>query len=326
MNLDEVAFLNRQLASMLKHGLPLEGALRELAREVAAGAFRSELECLARELESGEGLEAALARRTLPAAYRTLIVAGARSGNLPGVLLLAADHFERSHSLQMRLRSAVLYPALVLVLMLICAVSLLALKEQTASAMADLIGASHRFQFGTVHLVLGFYFCVPLLYLAAVSTPPLRRLAIWWVPGFRDASISSLSYTVELLLRSGVPLPEALDLVGTLVGNTPASETVGLWRRRVAEGVQSPKDLFSGSDGSPFPALFPWLVTCGGQDLAAGFSLAARFFRERADHRLELIVNAITPVLLVILAFMSLSVFSPIFNSVLRISESLGSD
>lgn len=326
MNLDEVAFLNRQLASMLKQGLPLEGALRELAGEVAAGTLRRELESLAGELESGSGLEAALARRKLPEAYRTLMAAGARSGNLPGVLLLAADHFERSHSLQMRLRGAVFYPALVLVLMLICSVSLLALKEQTAAAMAALVGGTHRFGFGIVHLVIGFYFSVPLFFLAAVSAPPLRRQAIWWIPGFRDASISTLSNTVELLLRGGVPLPEALDVVGTLVRDTPASATVGHWRRRVSEGVQSPKDLFSSGDSGPFPALFPWLVTCGGQDLAAGFSMAARFFRERADHRLELIVNAITPVLLVILALMSLSVFSPIFNSVLRISEALGSN
>ena len=63
MKYDEFAFLNQQLAAMLRDGIPLEGALKRLCAEMRQGALRSELEKLEADLARGEPLQKALTAR-----------------------------------------------------------------------------------------------------------------------------------------------------------------------------------------------------------------------------------------------------------------------
>jgi type II secretory pathway component PulF len=93
MNHDEFAFFNQQLASMLRDGIPLEGAIKQLCAGMKTGTLRAELELLERELADGTPLPAALARRKLPVFYLRMLELGARSNDLPGVLTLLADHY-----------------------------------------------------------------------------------------------------------------------------------------------------------------------------------------------------------------------------------------
>ena len=88
MKYDEFAFLNQQLAAMLRDGIPLEGALKRLCAEMRQGALRLELEKLEADLARGEPLEKALADRQLPDLYKRLLLVGAKSNDMPGVLNL----------------------------------------------------------------------------------------------------------------------------------------------------------------------------------------------------------------------------------------------
>ncbi|MCI0536967.1 MAG: type II secretion system F family protein, partial [Verrucomicrobiales bacterium] len=83
---DEFAFLNLQLAGMLRSGIPLEGALRQLCATLRRGTLRRELEILEADLAEGIPLNDALAPRRLPDFYRQMILVGVRSNDLPGVL------------------------------------------------------------------------------------------------------------------------------------------------------------------------------------------------------------------------------------------------
>src|SRR4051812_14162072 len=102
MNYDEFAFFNQQLAAMLRDGIPLEGALKQLSAGMKDQALHAEITRLEADLGSGTPLKDALARRALPPLYIRMVEIGARSNDLPGVLILLADHYQRANTLWTR--------------------------------------------------------------------------------------------------------------------------------------------------------------------------------------------------------------------------------
>src|SRR4051794_21648559 len=104
MNYDEFAFFNQQLASMLRDGVPLEGALKQLCQDMRSGPLRHEMEALHGDLTRGTPLQEALSRRNLPPFYRAMVDIGVRSNDLPGTLIMLADYYHRSNALWMRLK------------------------------------------------------------------------------------------------------------------------------------------------------------------------------------------------------------------------------
>src|SRR4051794_37825195 len=114
MRQDELAFINLQLAGMLKSGIPLEGALRQLCSTMRHGGLQSELQKLEADLAKGLPLRDALAARQLPDLYRRMILVGTQSNDLPGVLTLLADHYQRSNAIATRLKGLMVYPAIVM--------------------------------------------------------------------------------------------------------------------------------------------------------------------------------------------------------------------
>src|SRR4051812_26570553 len=114
MSHDEFAFANQQLAAMLREGIPLEGAILRLAKGMKRGAHRSALLDVEQQLRNGVAFETAVYNAKLPEFYCELVRIGARSGDLPGALTLAADYYRRSGAIWTRLRALLTYPALVL--------------------------------------------------------------------------------------------------------------------------------------------------------------------------------------------------------------------
>src|SRR5689334_6524213 len=114
MNHDEFAFFNQQLAAMLRDGIPLEGALKQLSADMREGPLRAEIQLLEQDLARGTPLKAALAQRQLPEFYRRMVDIGARSNDLPGMLTLLADHYHRANALWTRLKGLMVYPLLVI--------------------------------------------------------------------------------------------------------------------------------------------------------------------------------------------------------------------
>src|SRR5689334_7190774 len=118
MNYDEFAFFNQQLATMLRDGIPLEGALRQLSAGMRSGPLRAQIEELESDLAKGAPLKEALARRSLPPFYLRMVEIGARSKDLPGMLTLLADYYQRANALLTRLKGLMVYPLIVIIVAL----------------------------------------------------------------------------------------------------------------------------------------------------------------------------------------------------------------
>src|SRR5262245_50022364 len=115
MNLERFAYLNQQLAGMLKAGIPLEGALPKLCATLPGGDLQAELKALETDLAQGTPLRATLAPRQLPEFYKQMLLVGAQSNDLPALLTLLADHYQKLSFAWTRLKGLMLYPLIVLV-------------------------------------------------------------------------------------------------------------------------------------------------------------------------------------------------------------------
>lgn len=328
MKLDEFAFVNQQLAGMLKSGLPLEGALRQLATSLERGDLKTELTALEADLAKGTPLPDALARRNLPDLYRRMMLVGVKSGDLPGVLVMLADYYGRMDTLWMRLKGLMVYPAIVLgclcVLSVALALGLSAMALGESGMVVAMLG--EQANQGPVRFMIWFppgtLLVLAMIFGAVFFVPALRRWATWHLPPFREASFARLAGAFQIMLRHGCPLPEAIALAQQLeAGSALAPELAG-WQRALGEGRGKPGDFLPAE--SQFPPLFRVLLVEAGDDLARGFARAAEAYQARATARAEMLLHAALPVAVLVLGGLVLTqLFGP-FTALVNVMNSLG--
>ncbi len=310
MKLDEFAFVNQQLAGMLRAGIPLEGALRRTCETLQAGALRVELGQLEAELKRGTPLGQALAARQLPEFYTRMLEIGARGQDLPSLLTLLADYYQRVHLTWVRLKGLIFYPAVVLgvsfAVSLLVAVIFSEFGREMQSTLSTMGGGTVSGVPSTWALVqAGLWLPVSMIGLLAAMillvafVPRWREQAKWRLPGFREARLSNLASAMAVLLQNGASPGEAVGLVNQLEAGSPAGADVAHWRERMADGRTRFEDIAAG--GVVVPPLFVWLVAASGENWIEGFRHAADVYFERAVQRAELVLYAVLPVSVVAL-------------------------
>jgi type II secretory pathway component PulF len=327
MKSDEFAFFNQQLAAMLRDGIPLEGALKRLCQDMRSGALRNELQALEADLAKGTPMAEALVPRQLPELYKRMVLVGVKSGDLPGALTMLADYFQRQSNVWTRLKSMMTYPLIVMFAAFLISIVL-------ASAWQFVIGPSFKdiyggmgvqlpgatvFAFETLHsiwifpVITGGIFALAM---AVIFLPPLRGKFLWRLPAFKEATVSRLAGALELLLKNGVSLPEAVGLVEKLEPHAATAADLRQWQLRLAAGTMKFSELAAG--GRMIPPLFVWIVAGAGENLVDGFRRAAEVYHSRALYRTEVSLFAVLPLASLFLgavvisqAFLVIAMFLP---------------
>ena len=324
MKNDEFAFFNQQLAAMLRDGIPLEGALRRLCGEMRRGTLRDELQALEADLAKGTPIADALPGRRLPELYKRMLLAGVKSGDLPGALTMLADYFQRQSSLWVRLKGLMVYPLIVLSIafLLSCFLSFI-LGAFIWNNLQSLVGRP------TIPAVSAGLWMSPVFIgltlvaiLVGIAITPARRMLRWRLPAFREASLAQVASAMWLMLKNGVPLDDALALVEELEKGTSAEREIGQWRRRLASGHGKFSEMATVS--KTFPPLFTWTIAQSGEDLTAGFRHAAELFHSRALYRSELLLYSALPCSILALAAMIMSQIQPVFAALVAFLNALG--
>lgn len=323
---DAFAFFNQQLAVMLRQGVPLEGALRHLARDLREEPLRTEVQFLESDLSKGNPLKEALARRNLPELYKRMVELGVRSNDLPGVLTLVADHYHRVNVTWTRLKGLMVYPLLVLAVALVLSV----LLSSVLAKFLAVFDSSANLGFSSpppmpafaVWLPPAFVIVLVVAVTAGLLVPSWRGRLRWSVPGFRDASLAQVASVMSLMLRRGASLSEALALARGLEARTPAAAALARWQKAVEEGRGKPAEW--PAENRPFPPLFGWLLQQGGEDPAGGFQKAAEVYQARAGYRVELALYGALPLSILLLAQMLIWQVMPLFRNLVWFMNMLG--
>lgn len=333
MKLDEFSFVNQQLAGMLKSGIPLEGALKQLCATMRRGALRGEIERLEADLTQGVPLAEAVARRKLPEFYVAMLRVGIQSNDLPGVLNLVADHYQQTHALWTRLKGLMIYPVIVL-----CAAigfsaflswGFTAFVQEYGLVFSDMMPGESLSPAARLALSMG-QLRVPLIGLGILLLSVLIVLVVpgiwsglrWKLPVFREGNLAQTAASLGLLIEKGCSLDKALALLEQMESSPSARSDFARWRGELAEGRVKFTNLANGS--KVFPPLFVWLVAGAGENLAGGFRRAAGVYHARAMHRAEMLLNAALPVSILILGGVILLQFLPMLLFMASISSSVG--
>lgn len=341
MKTDAFAFFNQQLAAMLRDGLPLEGALQRLSAEMSDATLKSEVTALETDLRQGIPLPEAIGRRDLPEFYQRMVVVGVQSNDLPGVLILLADYYQRQHTTWTRLKGLLIYPLIVLLAAfgLSLVISILwghviwpSLASLYTPGIWGIFGSNSVPLFTRLASQLWappLLFALALLLIGAVGVNRRLRAKVFWrLPAFRDASVAQTASALGIMLKSGVTLRDALALLEELERGNPAGKDIAIWRSRLAAGCGKFSEI--AKDSRTFPALFIWMVANSGADLAAGFKRAADIYHGKFQRHTETLLYAVLPAALVALGlmiaaqgYMAISSIAPFLKALISVDSGM---
>ena len=238
----EIASLCRELALLLHAGVRAGDGLALLAEEEPEAQRRKQLEEMARQVDDGASLGEALAGQGLFPAYVTgLVTVGERSGRTEEALNALSVYYEQRDQLDRQVRSALLYPSVLLVLMLVVIVVLLAkvlpvFDQVYASLGGELTGVAGGLltlgrALDAAMPVLCAVLGVVVIFLAVFSLSGgfRERLLAFWQRRFGDRGVSRrlndarFAQAMAMGLQSGLPMEETLELAAGLLSQTPAA-------------------------------------------------------------------------------------------------------
>lgn len=253
LTMDDLVALNDEIRALARAGVPLDRGLRSMARDLP-GRLGRQADELAQRLEQGENLADAIGSlRDMAPAYRAVLMAGLRSGELPVALEGIATTARRAAQLGKTTAVAMLYPVIVL------GVASLAFTFSTQSVspvIAETYAATGAEPSSLVDFPLQLRrFLVPLLpwlwgafavfaaswWLAARRPSAIHSSGLVWVPGLtgliRAGRTATFLDVLALLLERRVPLPEAIPLAAESSGDRHLAKAADRLVARIVSGA-----------------------------------------------------------------------------------------
>lgn len=338
----ELAVFTRQLGVLLKAGMPLLRGLEVLGRQEKNRAFRKIVEALADGIRSGGALSEAMARhpRVFDRLYVNMLKAGEAGGVLDVVLERLAKFQEKSLQLRGKVKAAMVYPLIVMVVaVLILAGLLVFVVPKFEQIFADLLKGAPLPPL--TQAVLAASEAVRAHYLVALAmlvgawlafrvfkkTSAGARLIDGWIvraPIFGELILKSLvarfARTFGTLLSSGVPILQAITITRDTTGNARVSAALDLVHDRVKEGAPVARPLES---AGVFPAMVSSMIEVGehtGQ-LPEMLNKVADIYDEEVDAAVAGLSSLIEPLLIVFLALVVGTIVIALFLPIIRIVQ-----
>jgi type II secretory pathway component PulF len=218
---------------------------------------------------------------------------------------MAADYYQDVHQLWRRTKAILFYPIVVAVTGIgLCL--LLGRMASFAVAMGDSGSGGLDANHAAVSGSFGPLMTIPLILVGLMSVVAVallnsksRNWLVWKMPGFREARVAQVAGGLGMMLGNGSSLPEALELAGQFEGGSAAGRDLALWKRQLAAGQS---DLSADpSSWEAMPVLLAWFMKSARGDLGEGFRRASVYYRDRAVHRLDLLINGAMPALVLFL-------------------------
>jgi len=333
----DVLLLLRELAALLRAGIPLASSLEGAIQQTPSSALRQALQDVTHRVQGGASFSEALANhpRVFPELFISMIRVGEAAGILDDVLERLAQLGTQELETRSRIQSALIYPVVLV------AFAFLVVNGLVIGILPKFVAV---FQAGQVELpwptrlLLGVSGLLRHLWWALVLlggwavwqgrryyATPAGRLAVdqrlLEIPLagtlYRKILIARVTRTVGAMLRTGVPILEALSVAEKTVPNVVFQRTLQRTRLAVAEG-QSLTDPWTAS--GLFPPLVLQLVGVGERagQLDAKLTEVADFYDPEIDRTVRNLTTLLEPVLLMtmglVVGFIALSVLLPIFK------------
>jgi type IV pilus assembly protein PilC len=344
IKLKEVAVFSRQFATMINSGLTLLRALTILSDQTSNKELARIIGEVRRDVERGIALSAAMAKH--PKAFSRLYVAMVRSGEIGGsldaVLTRLATTIEKQVALRRKVKSAMTYPivvgvivVLILIAMLIFVVPMFKgmyadLDSKLPAPTLALLAVSDIFKKFFPLVALGVGFAVWSLKRWAKTPAGRRRLDALKLraPVFGQLAhktiLARFSRSLAALVRAGVPILDALEIVSETSGNTVVSDAVVDTQAAVKSGESLAKPLES---HPVFPAMVTQMIAVGEETGALDEMLEkiADFYEAEVEATVEALTSLIEPLLIVVMGVtvgsMVIALYMPMFGIISKLGN-----
>lgn len=337
IGLKDVAIMSRQLATMIGAGLSLLRALSILVEQTENQALAKVLGDVRTDVETGRSFSGAIARhpKVFPPIMINMVKAGEVGGFLDSTLESLAQTFEDEVALRAKVKSAMTYPVVVLVVALLASVFMLIFIIPVFGSMFADMGAP---------LPAPTQFLINLSDLLKVAIFPiiiaLVIFAIWWrahkndkwirqrmdpiklkMPVFgqlnKKIALARFSRNLSAMLNSGVPILQALTIVGEASGNLVVEGAT----EEISEAVRRGKSLTSPMVNSAvFPPMVAQMMAVGEDTGALDTMLGkiADFYDQEVEATTEQLTSLIEPIMIlfvgVIVGGMVITMYLPMFS------------
>jgi len=333
----DLAVFSRQFATMINSGLSLLRALTILADQTESVKLAHAVNDVRADVEQGSSLSVALAKH--PKIFKRLYVAMIRAGEIGGVLdsvlLRLAENLEKEVALKQKIKSAMTYPTVVFCMVMIILAAMLIFVVPMFKKLYDDLGGSlplpTRVLIGASDTAKKFWYLVALAIIGGAIG--LRR----WInteqgrgrwdalklrmPVFgglvHKTALSRFSRTLSVLMHSGVPILQSLEIVQETVNNAVISDAVREVASSVKEGESIAQPL---KTHETFPPMVVQMISVGEETGALDTMLAkiADFYDQEIEATVEALTSLIEPLLIavmgVVVGGMVISLYMPMFN------------
>jgi len=337
VKLKDLAVFSRQFATMINSGLSLLRALTILGEQTTNKRLAQIVTLVRAEVEKGTSLSAAMAKH--PKAFNRLYVSMVRAGEVGGfldqVLVKVAETFEKEVALRGKIKSAMTYPVVVFAMVLMIVSAMLLFIVPTFESLYESLGGTlplpTRVLMGASNGLRRFF---PLVVIAVgLLVFGLRRWKATtrgryaldkfklkvkvFGPLFHKSALSRFSRTLSTLIRSGVPILQALEIVGETVNNAVISRAVHDVQDAVREGESLATPL---SKHATFPPMVVQMMAVGEETGALEVMLAkvADFYDQEVEATVASLTSLIEPILIAVMGAavggMVVALYMPLFN------------
>ncbi len=334
---DELVIFTRQLSTMIGAGIPLFESLDVLAAQVESPGFGRTLKMASDDVRGGTDFSSALAKhpRVFPQIYTNMVKAGEVSGQLDEILVRLAEYQESSAKLKREIKAAMTYPVISLLMVVAITMFLMIFivpqfRPIFDSLQIPLPGLTKAVLTTSQWLVQNWLIAIGIAVAVLFGLSVFKRTeaggySIDWffmkmpVFGqlFQKVALSRFSRTFSTLLRSGVPILGALDIVADTAGNRIIARAVIAARDSVREGNSLSEPL----EKSPvFPPMVTRMIAIGEKSgsLEQLLEKISVFYDEQVSAAVKSLTAMIEPLLIGLMGGLVgtivFAVFLPIFE------------
>ena len=333
----EVAMFTRQLATLLKAGIPLAEGLGALAEQADNKKFQMILAGVRQRVNEGGALAEALSRhpKIFPALYINMVRSGETAGNLDAVLSRLADFLDEQAELRSKVSSALTYPVVMAILgAVVMTILMVVVVPQIATVFEDsgkTLPWNTRTLILAAHIAGNYWWAVlPALILGGWGFKRWRRtptgrttvdrwgLKIWVLgPLLRYIAVARFSRTLSTMLASGVQLLTALDIVKRVLNNAVLERVVEEARDNIREGESIAVTLKRSKE---FPSMMCHMIAVGERSgqLESMLENVAVAYERDVEAKVARLTSLLSPLMIVIMGigvgFMVFSILGPIMD------------
>jgi type IV pilus assembly protein PilC len=335
----DIVIFTRQFATMINAGLPLVQSLDILAKQTENKAFAKVIGRVQHDVESGNTLADALRQhpRVFTDLYVNMVAAGEVGGILDVILLRLATFLEKNDALARKIKGAMVYPAVILVVAVAAVATLLIVVIPTFQQMFEGAGVAlpgpTQFVIWLSAMLQAYWYVIGgviaavVILIRQIYKTSAGRLAIDQMllraPIFgnllRKTAVARFTRTLGTLVSSGVAILEGLEITARTAGNRVIHDAVMESRASIAGGETIAEPL---KRAGVFPPMVVQMINVGEQTggLDEMLTKIADFYDDEVDQAVEALLSALEPIMIVflggIVGGMIVAMYLPIFDMI----------